>query len=470
MQRIFLVVLYSIILILASAATNAQVAEIVDLGLSSSGTRSEAVDVNDAGEIVGYATYASGRSVFYRDGDGQIEHDIRLYGEASPLGINNLGDVIGWSRTEDFAYHTFRWNDGVIIDLGTFGGRYSQPRGFNDVGQIVGDAYACTNDCPFAAIWEPGALGPSHLGGNIYSFAHDINNLGDAVGMDWVYISVNGYGRRTHTPVLWKRTDNGYERIFLTPGLPGQAVGINDLGQIIGYYQDPEFSYVTFVWENGVLTTLGEDGSGFLSSPKINNAGQVIGTMGQTAWLWEAGEWTNLGGLGKSGLNTIPTAINDFGQIVGSSYTDDYRSHAFLWENGEMIDLGTLEGDTGSLARNLSNFGLIVGFSSSNAGGQQAVLWKVPASPRAAVPEIDRIVGMIRALVENGRFDERIADSVLVQMELVKKMLTDYRVTGACQLLQAVATRIEALVKSSQLQIADGEGLLEAIAGVGTCQ
>ena len=34
-------------------------------------------------------------------------------------------------------------------------------------------------------------------------------------------------------------------------------------------------------------------------------------------------------------------AINDKGQVVGSSTTAEGTSYAFLWENGTMRDLGT---------------------------------------------------------------------------------------------------------------------------------
>ena len=57
------------------------------------------------------------------------------------------------------------------------------------------------------------------------------------------------------------------------------------------------------------------------------------------------GQWviTDLGALGDS--SSVAWAINDSGVVVGES-TDEggYISRAFLWENGEMADLGTLTG------------------------------------------------------------------------------------------------------------------------------
>ena len=53
--------------------------------------------------------------------------------------------------------------------------------------------------------------------------------------------------------------------------------------------------------------------------------------------------WIELGTLG--GQSSLASAINEHRQIVGSSETAAGETHAFLWENGHMTDLGTLGGD-----------------------------------------------------------------------------------------------------------------------------
>lgn len=93
----------------------------------------------------------------------------------------------------------------------------------------------------------------------------------------------------------------------------------------------------------------------------VANAASSIGAFGESsgdeshAFLWERGRITPLGDLG--GNYTVAVAINDRGEIVGSSRTRSGERHAFLWRRGHMIDLGTLPGHTASFPAALDNRG-----------------------------------------------------------------------------------------------------------------
>ncbi len=77
---------------------------------------------------------------------------------------------------------------------------------------------------------------------------------------------------------------------------------------------------------------------------------------------WETFDtWSELGTLG--GSSTGVTAINDADQTVGYSWlSDDYLTHAFLFENGTMKDLGVPDPSfASSEAWDINNSGQVVG-------------------------------------------------------------------------------------------------------------
>jgi len=125
------------------------------------------------------------------------------------------------------------------------------------------------------------------------------------------------------------------------------------------------------------VTHLGSLGGKNSLGRAINNLGQVTGSTyvtggGTHAFLYSGnGPMLDLGTLG--GKNSYVYAINESGQVVGSSQGAN-GTHAYLYSNGQMLDLGTFGGPD-SLAWNINNAGQVVGSADLPNGLRHAFLY-----------------------------------------------------------------------------------------------
>lgn len=96
----------------------------------------------------------------------------------------------------------------------------------------------------------------------------------------------------------------------------------------------------------------------------------ALGSWGaQAAANWEITTIAPLGGWYTSGA-----ALNDRGEVVGTSSTSTYDFHAFLYSGGRLHDLGAL-GGTSSGATDINNAGQVVGWSLDANDSQRAFVY-----------------------------------------------------------------------------------------------
>jgi probable HAF family extracellular repeat protein len=202
-----------------------------DLG----GNASLAAAINAEGIAVGWSYDAV--SVLHAvkwDASGALT-DLNPSGAISEaLGINDAGDIVGWVfPAGGSASHAYLWrHDGVEVDLGTLGGAGSQAFGVNNRLSIVGVSDQPSPLPPVAFMWKP-ATGMRSLGMGTNSQAFAINDLGRSVGLRVVNQGVLGLTRFHGAPELLPD---------LAPDKPPASgpTGINRCGTLVGSSSSPD--------------------------------------------------------------------------------------------------------------------------------------------------------------------------------------------------------------------------------------
>jgi probable HAF family extracellular repeat protein len=128
------------------------------------------------------------------------------------------------------------------------------------------------------------------------------------------------------------------------------------------------------------IADLGTVGPAFRdsSAAAIDDRGEIAGTSGtaggaQRATLWANGKPRSLGTLG--GRDSAASLISSRGWVAGTSLTrTPARTHAFLWHGGKLTDLGTLGGAESDAAA-INRSGEIVGVANTRRGVRHAVAW-----------------------------------------------------------------------------------------------
>ena len=72
----------------------------------------------------------------------------------SATGVNDAGQVTGYSETADGQIHAFVYADGKLTDLGGLGGSGSLGAAINDRGEVTGFAVTTTGGTPGSATWN----------------------------------------------------------------------------------------------------------------------------------------------------------------------------------------------------------------------------------------------------------------------------------------------------------------------------
>ena len=287
-------------------------------------------------------------------------------------GMSGNGRITGFSLvTGDSAAHAFLYRSNSISDIGTLGGSYAQGFAVNNLGDVAGEANTTNNAATHAFLWRSNAMVDLGTLGGFFSVATAINDSGVVAGNS---------DTAAFTTVAFR-----YENGMMTPvgtlgGTFSSAAAINQSGAIAGdSYTTGNLEYHAFLATNGTLVDLGTLGGNYSSTYALNDQGSVAGestlTNGQThGFVYAAGTIVDVGTLG--GTYSSAQAINNAGQVAGiATITGDTQAHGFIYGGGLITDLGTLGGNY-SEADAMNNLGQVVGYSTTTNGKAHAFLWQ----------------------------------------------------------------------------------------------
>jgi probable HAF family extracellular repeat protein len=251
-----------------------------------------------------------------------------------------------------------------LIDLGTLGGPHSY-------GSVNGDGFQLLNNSGVLASYADTALSDP----NAPSLCFDP-------------------GCFLAHAFRWK--DGVMTDLGALPGMNSSAGGsINSRGWVAGQTQngvvDPVLGFPELhavLWKGNEIVDLGTlGGHSFVIGIHVNDSGQVVGISDNgvpdpfsifgigvqlRTFLWQDGEIQDIGTLG--GPDAIPGAScggQPHDLIVGASYTSFTPNDStgiptidpFLWKSGKMIDLGNLGGTLSLGAQCANHRGQIIGQS-----------------------------------------------------------------------------------------------------------
>jgi uncharacterized delta-60 repeat protein len=368
-----------------------------DLGtLDGFDAESLANSVNDSGQVVGYSRLSrSGatHAFLWTRAGGMIDLGTLGGSRSEAVAVNAAGQVIGTSDTAGAELHAFSWTGtGGMVDLGV--ASLTSPYRVSDAGQVVGvngrGAFSWTET---GGMFDLGAAI-----GRWASYPQAVNARGQVVGTSYdefrpnAQIAIHAF---SWTP------DGGVIEPALPGGFSSAASDVNASGQVVGWYcvspPIPNFYYChpstgprAFSWtEAAGMTDMHPPGALSSQVRAVNDRGEMFGGVTDSSGRSFAAFWTAdgriielSGGFGPHTTTWWPIALNAGGQVVGSGELlyPGRAEHAVSWtEAGGPVDLGTLGGSS-SNARAVNNRGQVVGYSYTRTptgdGPIHAVLWE----------------------------------------------------------------------------------------------
>ena len=269
-----------------------------DLG-TFGGSGGEAVAVNDRNQIAGWSNDRNGWSWPFLWENGRMRKlDPALDGYARDM--NENGWVVGQSNLLPFLWTPTGGVEWLPLRAGdTDGAAWA----VNDIGQIVGTVNGTSGWT--GVMWQGGRIVAT------FDFApYAINNAGVVVGS-------GGFNGKQGS-VRWTQA-GGMTFLGGTPD-GAEALGINEAGEIVGWFSASAGVNEAYLWRDGQRTPLGAVDQGTSVALGISPGGDVItGRSGRRSAVWTNGEAQILGSLRTATAYGDAFDVNSNGWVVGSA-------------------------------------------------------------------------------------------------------------------------------------------------------
>jgi probable HAF family extracellular repeat protein len=231
-------------------------------------------------------------------------------------GINASGQAVGYYTDSGGRDHGFLLNGGSYTnfddpDAGNSGQTVAQ--GINNLGQIAGYYINGPQELGFVKTGNsyPFIINPNNV--NNVTLAHGINSSGEVVGEYTDAAGTHGFVYLASLSVFAPFYDPGFPTVILN--------GINENGTLIVGQHRGAGTPAGFIWNGAFFVSLQNPlaGNGGTTALGVNDSGQVVGYYLDASnqghgFLYSGGAYTTID-IGAHG--TFVTGINDSGQMVG---------------------------------------------------------------------------------------------------------------------------------------------------------
>jgi len=167
--------------------------------------------------------------------------------ESTALGINDLGDVVGYAELPGGEFRAVLWADGTLTDLGTLGGPFSIAYDINDnlriVGQSESDVFPPgTRFAFYIDTGDPGQTALENLPYTYNAIARTVNASKQIAGVSLTTDLVDA--------VVWDATGAVHKLpAFILPGQgedQGDVWDSNDANDLVGWsmFIDPGNGFI----------------------------------------------------------------------------------------------------------------------------------------------------------------------------------------------------------------------------------